>query len=448
MGRLILSMSAPLMVSMLVQALYNTVDGIYLGRLSQDALTATSLSQPMQMLMIGFGVGTAVGVNSLVARRLGEKRFDEVTRAAAHGYVLAFITYLFFMAFSFFGIRWFFGIFTRNGTLAQLGHDYLTICMRYSFGVFTALIGERLLQAAGKTTFSMLAQMSGALTNIILDPIFIFGKYGIAPMGIKGAAVATVMGQCVSAIVAIVFGMTFNKEVPVSFKGFRMQGAVVKDIYTVAFPSIIMQIVGTFCGLLMNAILISYSEAAVAVIGVYQKLNSFVFMPVFGLTQGLVPVIGFNYGARRKERIRHAFRLSVIVSLAVMTAGFAIFMIWPGVLMSIFSAKGEMLEMGIRAMRIISFSFMSAAVSIVMTSVTTGMGVGYPSLVCSLVRQVIGVVPAAYILTRLFGIGAVWYAYPFGEYLSLFISIFLVMRVYKRKMAELPENDPGFTEVH
>lgn len=440
MGRLLISMSAPLMVSMIIQALYNTVDGIYLGRLSQDALTATSLSSPMQMLVIGFAVGTAVGVNSLVARRLGEKNHEEVKKAAAHGIALTVITYLFFLAFSFVGIRWFFSMFTKNDVLAGLGYDYLSICMRYSIGVFIAIVGERLLQATGKTTLSMIAQMSGALTNIILDPIFIFGKFGIPAMGITGAAVATVIGQWINGVVAVVLCLTLNKEVPLSFKGFRFSKRVCGEIYDVALPSIVMQCVGTFCSLMMNAILISYSEVAVAVIGVYQKLNSFVFMPVFGLTQALVPIVGFNYGARKKDRIRSAFKMSVIIALVIMCVGCAIFQVWPEMLLKMFSAQDEMMEMGVVAMRIISWSFISAAVAIVMTSVTTGLGVGYPSLICSLTRQIVGLVPAAYIFAKMFGIVGAFYAYPFGEYLSLVISIYFVVRVYRKKMAELQDN--------
>jgi len=439
MGRLLLSVSAPLMVSMLVQSLYNIVDGIYVSRISEAALTATSLSGPMQGLIIGFGVGTSVGVNSLVSRRLGEKRQGEANLAAAHGYLLAFLTYILFLLAGLFAVKPFFTMFTDDPVLQEMGFDYLSVCLRASFGIFIAFISERLLQASGRTGLSMVSQMSGAITNILMDPVFIFGvpALGIPAMGVQGAAVATVLGQWVSAVVSTVLCLKFNKDIKITFRGFKFRPDIVRSIYAVGVPSIVMQAVGTVCNLLLNSILISYSATAVAVQGVYFKMDSFVFMPIFGLTQGLVPIIGYNYGARNKERISKAFRLSMIIAITIMTLGMTCFQLFPRQLLSIFNAEGEMLEMGIMAMRSVSLNFIMAGATVVMTSVCTGMGVGYPSLITSLARQVFLHLPAAYLLASNLGVQYTWYAWPISESISVIIAIVLVRHIYKRKMAEI-----------
>ncbi|MEG2677385.1 MAG: MATE family efflux transporter, partial [Oscillospiraceae bacterium] len=305
MGKLIASVSLPLMVSMLVQSLYNIVDGIYVAKISEDALTATSLAFPAQMLMISVAVGTGVGLNSLLARKLGEKRFDEANATATNGLLLAGLNTIVFMLLGFFAVRPFISAFTDNPEIIEMGVSYLSVCMVWCVGIFLSITGERLLQATGNSIFSMTSQIVGAVTNIILDPILIFGKLGMPEMGIKGAAVATVIGQIFGAVVAIVLNKVKNKEIHFVFRGFRPSGAIILNIYKVGIPSIIMQSIGTIMMVGMNKILILFSTTAVAVFGIYFKLQSFVFMPVFGLTQGLIPIVGYNYGARRPDRLMH-----------------------------------------------------------------------------------------------------------------------------------------------
>lgn len=441
-GKLLMSVSLPLMISMFVQALYNIVDGIYVAQISENALTATSLAFPAQMLMIAVSVGTGVGVNSLLSRKLGEKRFDEANDTARNGLFLAFVSCVVFMLLGVFFARPFIAAFTDVPEIIEMGTQYLTVCMVLNIGVFFGIMGERLLQATGKSALSMVAQLVGAVTNIVLDPILIFGRYGFPEMGITGAAVATVIGQILGAIVALVFNLTLNKEIHVTFKNFRPNGPIIGSIYQVGVPSIVMQSIGSVMNVGMNKILIGFSTTAVAVFGVYFKLQSFVFMPVFGLTQGLIPIVGYNYGARRPQRVMHAYKLCTIVAAAIMAVGTAVFFLFPDWLLGLFQASPDMLLIGTRALRIISLAFIPAAISIVAGNTLAGIGNGMISMVNSILRQLIVLLPCAYLLSRRFGLDSVWYSILIAEIVSLFFTLLMFTKEYNKKIKSmLPEQD-------
>ncbi|MEG2634083.1 MAG: MATE family efflux transporter [Oscillospiraceae bacterium] len=439
MGKLIASVSLPLMVSMLVQSLYNIVDGIYVAKISEDALTATSLAFPAQMLMISVAVGTGVGLNSLLARKLGEKRFDEANATATNGLLLAGLNTIVFMLLGFFAVRPFISAFTDNPEIIEMGVSYLSVCMVWCVGIFLSITGERLLQATGNSIFSMTSQIVGAVTNIILDPILIFGKLGMPEMGIKGAAVATVIGQIFGAVVAIVLNKVKNKEIHFVFRGFRPSGAIILNIYKVGIPSIIMQSIGTIMMVGMNKILILFSTTAVAVFGIYFKLQSFVFMPVFGLTQGLIPIVGYNYGARRPDRLMHGYKLATVIAVIIMAIGTAIFWIIPKQLLLMFDASEEMLSIGIQALRIISLTFLPAAISIVAGNTLAGIGNGVVSMINSFLRQLVILLPAAFLLASAFGLDFAWYAMCISEIVSLVFTMLMFKREYNKKIKPMEE---------
>ncbi|MEA5050582.1 MAG: MATE family efflux transporter [Oscillospiraceae bacterium] len=440
-GRLLVNMALPLMFSMLVQALYNIVDGIYVARLSEAALTATTLAFPIQMLMNAVAIGTGVGVNSLVARRLGEKRQDAADSAASHGMLLAALSACVFILFGLFAARPFLRLFSGDADLVGMSFDYLFVCTCVSPFLFFSAMGERLLQAAGHATLSMVSQLAGALTNIFLDPVMIFGLCGCPAMGVRGAAVATVVGQGVSCVVALALNHRLNHYVRVRLRGFRFDGAAVSGIYRVGLPAILMQAIGSFMSLCMNAILILFSTTAVAVFGVYFKLQSFVFMPVFGITQGLTPIVGYNYGARRPARIRQAVKLSMISAVGIMLLGTLVFNLFPDRLLALFDAGPEMLDIGARALRIISLGFPLAACSIVMSSSFQGMGIGRLSLINSLLRNVGFILPGAYLFGHFFGLDSIWFAFDFSEIASVVLMSVLFARVWREKIA--PMKDGG-----
>lgn len=436
-GRLILSVSLPLMVSMFVQALYNIVDGIYVAQISENALTATSLAFPAQMLMVSVSVGTGVGVNSLLARRLGEKRFDEANATATHGLFLAAMSTLVFMLLGILFAHPFIAAFTDVQEIVEMGTAYLRICMIWSAGIFFAVMGERLLQATGNSLLSMLSQLAGAVTNIILDPILIFGRYGAPAMGIRGAAVATVIGQIFGAVIALSLNALKNKEIKFRLRGFRPSGVIIGGIYKVGVPSIVMQSIGSVMNVGMNKILIVFSTTAVAVFGVYYKLQSFVFMPVFGLTQGMVPIIGYNYGAKRPDRLMRAFKLALVIAVCIMTAGTLIFCLLPRQLLGLFDASDEMIRIGVRALRIISLTFIPAAVSIIAGNTMVGMGNGMVSMINSITRQLVVLLPSAYLLASSFGLDYAWYSLPLAEVVALTYSLIMFRREYRRKVLPL-----------
>ena len=434
--RLVISMSFPIMLSMLIQALYNIVDSIFVSMSSELALTAVSLAFPMQNLMISVAVGTSIGVNSLLSRKLGERDYERAEKCANNGIVLAFLSWI---AFAFIGLlfsKTFFSIFSDDQNLVQLGTKYIAICLIFSFGIFIDITCERIMQATGDTIHPMIVQIAGAVTNIILDPIMIFGLFGFPTLGITGAAIATVIGQHVSMLLAIFF-VRRNKEVKISVKYFKLEGKIVKDIYAVGLPSIIMQSIGTIMTTLFNKLLISYGNSAVSVFGVYFKLQSFVFMPVFGLNSGMIPVMGFNYGAKNPKRIIQTIKTGVIIAMSIMIVGFLVFTLFPETLLSWFNASEQMMDIGKVALPRISLCFISAGLSIVLMSLFQAIGDGYLSMIISVTRQLVVLVPVAYLLSKLGGLDAIWYSFIIAELVSLCLTIFFFKSEYKKKIKPL-----------
>lgn len=439
---LIISMSLPMMASMLVQALYNIVDSIFVSRVGEDALTAVSLAFPVQTLMVAVAGGTGVGVNALLSKSLGEKKFEEANRAANAGIFLMFISYALFCLFGIFGARIFFESqvdmsLPNAGRIVEYGTGYLSICMILSFGFLFEMMLERLLQATGKTFYTMITQGTGAIINIILDPILIFGYFGMPEMGIRGAALATVIGQVIAMSLSIVFNLKKNTDIHFSLQRMKPVAATIKTIYWVGVPSIIMQAIGSVMTYGMNKILAPFSTTAVAVFGVYFKLNSFIFMPVFGLNNGLIPIVAYNYGARHKERIIEAVKFSVMISVTIMLVGMCIFLCIPETLLSLFDASPTMLEIGVPALRIIGTCFMFAGCSIIFMSTFQAFGEGFVSLAVSVLRQLVIILPVAYLLAKFAGLGSVWWAFPIAEIGSLVLSTVFFIRLYRNKIKTL-----------
>lgn len=433
---LIISMSLPAMFSMFIQSMYNIIDSMYVSQIGMEALTALSLAFPIQTLLIAFAVGTSIGVNSLVSRRLGEGRYDEASSAATHGVVLAFFTWILFAILGIFLTRPFFELFSDNPTVISMGCDYVSIVMIFSFGIFIQIVLEKTLQATGNMIFPMFFQLTGAITNIILDPILIFGMYGFPKLGVKGAAIATVIGQIFALIFSIIVIFTRKHSIKISFKNFKLDTKIVKEIYTVGFPSIVMQSIGSLLVGSLNAILATFSEAAVSVLGVYYKLQSFIFMPVFGLTQGVMPIMGYNYGAKNKKRLLKTLKIGCIISSVIMATGTAIFMLFPESLLNIFNASAELKEIGVPALRIISMCFMGAALGILFSTLFQAVGVGFYSLIVSVLRQLAVILPVAYAMSKI-GLVYVWYAFPIAEIVSFIISILLFKRLFELRIKNL-----------
>lgn len=438
---LIISMSLPSMFSMLIQALYNVVDSIFVARYSMGALSAVSLVYPVQMLMLAMAVGTGIGLNSLVSRRLGERRIDDASSAATHGILLALFGWAVLCVLALFFTKPFYRMFTDDASLFQMACDYSNIVVYASLGVFIHLVIEKTLQATGNMITPMFLQLFGAVTNIILDPIMIFGLFGFPELGVRGAAIATVIGQYVSMICAIIVVLRKKQIVHISFRGFRFRWRTVLDIYEVALPSIVMQSIASVLITFLNKILISFSDIAVSVLGVYYKLQSFVFMPVFGLTHGTMPIMGYSYGARYRKRLMKALKLSCIIAACIMLLGMLAFMIFPRELLAIFSDNEELIETGIPALRIISCCFLSAGVCIMLSTMFQAVGRGKYSLIVSLLRQLVGILPIAYLLSR-FGLIYFWWAFPIAEAMSLIISIFLALRLYRTDLRFLDADAP------
>lgn len=440
--KLLISMSLPMMASMLVQALYNIVDSIFVARVSEAALTAVSISFPIQNLMIAFGVGIGVGVNALLSKSLGEGDQPRAQRIALQGIFIEVICCVIFILVGIFAMDLFFRGQTADAEIIALGKDYLSICCIFSVGLFAQLIFERLLQATGRTVLSMISQCAGALINIIFDPILIFGVswLGIPAMGVTGAAIATVFGQIVGGIVAIVLNVRRNRELAFRFRGFRPDGKLCGSILFIGIPSAIMGAIGSFMTYGVNKILFAFEEVgktAAAVFGVYFKLQSFVFMPVFGLNNGMVPIVSYNYGAKRPDRITQTIRLSAIYAVAIMAAGVAVVQLIPDKLLLLFDASEQMLTIGVPALRIISTCFVFAGFSIVCSSVFQALGNSIFSMIMSITRQLAVLLPAAYILAHAFGLHAVWYAFPIAEFVSLALSIIMLSHTYKKVIMPL-----------
>ncbi len=440
-GKLLMNMSLPMMVSMLVQAMYNIVDSIFVSRISENALTAVSLAFPMQTLLIAVAGGTGVGVNSLLSKSLGEKNYDRANKTAMNGIFLYIISYIVSAIVGLLAVRPFYASQIKGAPeeIMEMGVQYLTIVMVASFGLYAQFIFERLLQATGRTVFTMISQMIGAIINIILDPIMIFGYFGCPKMGVAGAAIATVIGQIIAACIGLLYNLKKNTDITFSFRGFRPDGHIIGTIYKVGVPSIVMQSIGSVMTYGMNLILVGLSATAAAVFGVYFKLQSFFFMPVFGLNNGLIPIVAYNYGARRKDRMLRTIKWALVVAFCFMLLGFIIFETIPGALLLLFDASENMLAIGIPALRKIAVHFLIAWFCIVAGSVFQAVGNGMYSLYVSVARQLIVLLPVAYLLSKVGGLDAIWWSFPIAELMSCLISTICLILTYKKVIAPLPD---------
>ena len=435
--RLLISMSLPIMISMLVQALYNIVDSIFVAQLSEDALTAVSMAFPIQNLMIAIAVGTGAGINALLSRALGGKNFKRANDLASNAVFLGLFSYIIFLIFGILFSRAYFIFQIDDAQIIEYGTTYLSIICIASIGVFTQIVFERLLQSTGKTFYTMITQGIGAIINIILDPILIFGYLGMPRMGTAGAAIATIIGQIVAAILAIIFNSRINKEIKVNVKGFRPNFEIIREIYSIGIPSIMMISITSITTYGVNNILKNFSSTAIAVFGAYFKLQSFAFMPVFGLNNGMIPIIAYNYGAKNKERITETIRLSIIYALVIMFTGLILIQIFPKEILSFFNASEDMLSIGVPALRIISLSYIFAGVSVVSGSVYQAFGNGMLSLTTAVSRQLVVLLPAAYGLSLFGKVNLIWYSFPIAEIMSFILSIVFLRYIYKEKVVPI-----------
>lgn len=438
-NKLLLSMAVPMMISMLVQALYNIVDSIFVSRICEDALTAVSMAFPWQNIVISIAVGFGVGINALLSRALGQKNAERVNQVAVNGLLLAGLSYLLVLVAGLIGIRAYMRTQTDIETIVNYGITYLNICILCSFGVFVEITFERFLQATGRTVYSMITQLTGAITNIILDPILIFGLLGFPKLGIAGAAWATVIGQCVGAVVAVTLNHFKNPEVHLRLRHIRPNGRLMGEITAISIPSIIMSCISSLTCFVMNMILIAYSSTAVAVFGVYFKLQSFVFMPVFGLNNGMVPIIAYNYGAQKPERIHKTIRLGMVYAVAIMLVGLLVFQLIPKELLLMFDASDAMLEIGAPALRIMSLAFVFAGIGIVSGSSCQAFGYSVYSMLISIARQIVVLIPAAYLLSLTGVLCSIWFAFPIAEIFSLILSLFFLRTTLKKTGMALPK---------
>lgn len=436
-GKLIISMSLPIMISMLVQALYNVVDSIFVARISENALTAVSMAFPIQNLMIAVGVGTAVGVNALMARALGAKDFEKVNKIADNAVFLAVLSYLAFLLVGLFLAEPFYRSQTDIEEIVMYGKQYITVCCCFSFGAFIQMMFERMLQATGKTFYTMCTQGIGAIINIILDPILIFGWFGFPKMGVTGAAAATVTGQIVAGILAVVLNRFKNQEVQIQMKGFRPNKNMIAQIYEIGVPSIIMQAIGSVMNYGMNCILIGFSSTATAVFGVYFKLQSFVFMPVFGLNNGVIPIIAYNYGAQSRKRVLSAMKRCTVYAVAIMLVGLAVFQIFPDRLLFLFDASETMLAIGVPALRTISLSFLLAGFCIASGAAFQALGKSIYSMYVSVARQMVVLLPVAFFLSRFGRVELVWWSIPIAELMSLAMTLFFMKRINRKIISRI-----------
>ena len=438
-NQLLLSMAVPMMISMLVQALYNIVDSIFVSRICEDALTAVSMAFPWQNIVIAIAVGFGVGINALLSRALGQKNAERVNQVAINGLLLALLSYLLVLVAGLLGIRAYMRTQTDIESIVNYGITYLNICILCSFGVFVEITFERFLQATGRTVYSMITQLTGAITNIILDPILIFGLLGFPKLGIAGAAWATVIGQCVGAVVAVTLNHFKNPEVHLRLRHIRPNGRLMGEITAISIPSIIMSCISSLTCFVMNMILIAYSSTAVAVFGVYFKLQSFVFMPVFGLNNGMVPIIAYNYGAQKPDRIHKTIRLGMAYAVAIMAVGLLVFQLIPKQLLLMFDASDAMLGIGAPALRIMSLAFVFAGVGIASSSACQAFGYSVYSMLISIARQIVVLIPAAYLLSLTGVLRSIWFAFPIAEIFSLILSLFFLRTTLKKTGMALPK---------
>ena len=440
--KLIISMSLPMMISMMVQALYNVVDSYFVAKVSEDAMTAVTMAFPLQNLMIAVASGTGVGINALLSRSLGEKRFDRSDAAANNGLLLTFLSYLVFLLVGLFGTRAF--ILTqvkdpvKDAQVLAFATSYLRICCCLSMGIFFQITFERLLQSTGRTIYSMVSQATGAIINIIFDPIMIVGRFGFPKLGVAGAAYATVLGQITAACLGLILNLRKNEEITISLKRILSPNAmIIREIYFVGVPSILMMSIGSVMTYMMNQILKTFSNTAIAVFGVYFRLQSFFFMPIFGLNNGLIPVLAYNYGARNRERIREALRFAMFLALSIMAAGTVVFETRPVQLLRLFNASDEMLRIGVPALRIICLSFTVAGACIVMGSIFQAFSQSYYSLIISVARQLLVLIPVAYLFSKIGDVTLVWWAFPIAEIVSLILSFIFFRRLYNQTVQTL-----------
>lgn len=445
-NRLLVSMSVPMMVSMLVQALYNVVDSIFVASLSEDALTAVSLAFPWQNLMIAVGVGTGVGVNAWLSRCLGEKDQRSANATAENGIFLAMASYLVFAVTGMLISRPFFTLQTSSAVIAEEGFQYMWIVSVFGIGLFLQTMNEKILASTGRTNLTMVSQLAGAVINIVLDPIMIFGLFGFPALGVAGAAIATVTGQIIGGLLGVWFNSRLNREIQIRFRGFRPDRAIIGHIYSVGLPSIILQSIGSIMTFSMNQILISFSTTAAAVLGVYFKLQSFVFMPIFGLNNGMVPIVAYNYGAAKPVRIMKTLKLAIAYALSIMGVGLLLFQLLPGTFLDLFQASDNMKSIGIPALRIISLCFVPAGFGIICGSFFQAMGHGMIAMWVSIVRQLGALIPLAWLLSRTGQLNLVWLAFPLAEIVAVVITTFGLRRVIRTQIRPLygkQPQDPG-----
>ena len=440
-NKLLITMSLPMMISMLVQALYNVVDSIFVSRINENALTAVSLAFPIQTLMIAVAGGTCVGINAVLSKALGEKEQERANNTAVSGIILMAVSYLLFLAVGLFATRAFYLTQTSDTQIVAFGVQYLSIVCSCSFGLFAQFVFERLLQSTGRTFYIMITQGTGAIINIILDPIFIFGLFGMPKMGVAGAAVATVTGQTIAGTIAMIINFRKNEDIAIRFHGFHLEREIVGQIYKIGVPSMIMQAIGSVMTYGMNLILISFTPTATAVFGVYFKLQSFIFMPVFGLNNGLVPILAYNYGAGRRDRFIQALKCGILYAVSIMAVGVVIFQTIPAVLLGFFEASDEMLRIGVPALRIICISFLPAGFGIVCGTAFQALGNAVYSMLVSIARQLVVLLPAAYLLSMTGEVTNVWWAFPIAEVMSLAMTIIFLIRVNSRVIRYIGEEN-------
>ena len=438
-NKLLISMAAPIMVSMIIQALYNVVDSFFVARISENALTGVSLAFPIQNLMMSVVLGIGVGVNALSSRSLGQQDKPQAERIAMQGIFMALVGYVIFLLLGLFAVRPFMLAQTDIREIVDYGSEYLTICCCCSIGIFMQIINERILQSTGRTLCTMFTQGAGAIINIILDPILIFGLFGFPELGVRGAAWATVIGQCCAAIFATTMNLLVNKDIRLRISNLKPQLQTISRIFVIGCPSMLMMAIGSVMTFFLNKILLGFAATAAAVFGVYFKLQSFVFMPIFGMNNGMVPIIGYNYGAGKKERIRKTYRLAVCYAVSIMCLGILLFQLKADWLLSLFQASPDMLEMGIPALRIISLHFPIAGFCIVTSSLLQALGRSMYSLYISVIRQLFALLPAAWLLSLSGNLAMVWWAFPIAETVSLLLCLYFKQRTMKAINAELAQ---------
>lgn len=445
-NKLLITMSLPMIISMLVQALYNIVDSIFVARVDEEqhALAAVSLAFPVQTFMIAIAAGTGVGINAYLSKNLGMKKFSEANKTATNALFLTVLSWVLALLFGLFAVKMFYSFQTPTKTIQDYGTDYLSVVTIFSFGLFFQITFERLLQSTGKTIYSMIMQGTGAIINLILDPILIFGYFGFPKLDAMGAAIATVIGQIAAAFMGLVFNLKFNKEINISLKGFRPSGMIIKKIYSVGVPAIIMQSITSVMTLTLNKICYMFPENVakngVNVLGVYFKVQSFIFMPIFGMNNGMVPIIAYNYGANHKKRIMSTMKLGMIIAVSVMVVGFSLFEIVPSLFLRMFTDDPEMIKMGSIAFREIAPSFLFAGFCIIIISTIQALGHGIYSMIISICRQLLILIPAAYILASVFGsINVIWMSFPIAEVMSLILCVIFLSRIYKNVIKPLAD---------